>query len=303
MKKANYDLIWDYVIKNSIFTIGLNATSAWNIFHSVIERAIELFVPISKLYIWKRYRIGENNLWLYKRVKRLYQKSKRTRNPKALHKYCLLKNKFRSILKTNRNKFEESLIQSKNKQRIFKYIRSQNQIDCSLYLIETISGEQISNKQTIANTFNEYFQSTYIHHNTSKYIFELSSMDQVIISTTLIKTALIQMSKSNCKGLDWIPVLFWRSMPSAFLNQLSNYFNSMIRDLYIPEQWKTSIVISIYKRKESKHSVENYRPISLNNSINRIFETCIYLMVKDKFRVYLKISMVFKANVQLSLIC
>ena len=45
--------------------------------------------------------------------------------------------------------------------------------------------------------------------------------------------------------------------------------------------WKTCKIIPLYKGKGNKHCIENYRPISILNSLARIFETSLYLLIRD----------------------
>ena len=43
---------------------------------------------------------------------------------------------------------------------------------------------------------------------------------------------------------------------------------------YLPFQWKRASVVPIFK-KGDKHSVKNYSPVSLLNSVSKVLERCI----------------------------
>ena len=52
-------------------------------------------------------------------------------------------------------------------------------------------------------------------------------------------------------------------------------FKTALRSGIYPAQWKKANVVPVHK-KESKHLLNNYRPISLLPVCGKIFEKCIY---------------------------
>ena len=51
---------------------------------------------------------------------------------------------------------------------------------------------------------------------------------------------------------------------------------SIFKSGTFPEQWKLGIVVPIFKNKGSKMLTDNYRPITLLNSLSKIFERTVY---------------------------
>ena len=61
---------------------------------------------------------------------------------------------------------------------------------------------------------------------------------------------------------------------NLLLNPLSDLFNKIYSTGLIPEQWKVSKIIPIFK-KGNKNEIENYRPIANLCSASKVFEKLI----------------------------
>ena len=60
---------------------------------------------------------------------------------------------------------------------------------------------------------------------------------------------------------------------------MANLFNEVYLTCKIPEQWKVSKIIPIFK-KGSKVSIENYRPIANLCSASKVFEKLILKQIQ-----------------------
>jgi hypothetical protein len=57
---------------------------------------------------------------------------------------------------------------------------------------------------------------------------------------------------------------------------LGMLFNLFLSSGHFPAGWKLEIVIPIFKNKGSNCSPDNYRPVTLLNSLSKIFERTVY---------------------------
>ena len=64
-------------------------------------------------------------------------------------------------------------------------------------------------------------------------------------------------------------------MSNLFVSTLTTIFNWCLRNGYFPKQFKTAKVIPILKKGKDKKSAKNYRPISMLNGLDKIFEKII----------------------------
>ena len=90
------------------------------------------------------------------------------------------------------------------------------------------------------------------------------------------------LKNSRGVGLDGIPLLFYKNLQTPLLPILSKIFTDIANNCQIPQTWTTYVITPLYKRKGSRLETTNYRPIAVSSSIYKIFETCLYLILKDK---------------------
>ena len=76
----------------------------------------------------------------------------------------------------------------------------------------------------------------------------------------------------------------FKEIASVLVNLLFMIFNLTIKHSKIPSAWKLASITAIYKNKGSKHSAENYRPISLTSIACKIMES----FIRDSMLNYLK---------------
>jgi hypothetical protein len=78
----------------------------------------------------------------------------------------------------------------------------------------------------------------------------------------------------KCEGFDRIPLCCISDVKNVLLTPFSVLFNKIYVTQTIPEQWKVSKIIPIFK-KGNTNQIENYRPIANLCSASKIFERLI----------------------------
>ena len=89
-------------------------------------------------------------------------------------------------------------------------------------------------------------------------------------------SAIKSLKVKNCEGFDRIPVRILIDGIEELTPILSHLFNLIYKQRKIPEQWRISKVIPLFK-KGNPNKIENYRPISNLCSTSKIFEKLILL--------------------------
>jgi hypothetical protein len=64
-------------------------------------------------------------------------------------------------------------------------------------------------------------------------------------------------------GPDGIPIEVWRSVRDVAIVSLTKLFNFIFRSNKMPDEWRWSILVPIFKNKEDMRSCTNYREIKL----------------------------------------
>ena len=69
-----------------------------------------------------------------------------------------------------------------------------------------------------------------------------------------VKNALRRMKKGKAVGPDELPIEVWKCMGEIGIKFLTRLFNRLLVDKWMPEEWRRSVLISIYK-KQRGHTV------------------------------------------------
>ena len=108
------------------------------------------------------------------------------------------------------------------------------------------------------------------------------------------------LPNKKCEGFDRIPVCMLRDCGNILLDPLCALFSNIYATGLLPEQWKVSKIIPIFK-KGNKHEIENYRPIANLCAASKNFEKLIlkqihYLESTNKLDLTGKQQHGFKKN-------
>lgn len=158
-----------------------------------------------------------------------------------------------------------------------------------------VNGKQISvdgNEQEIANAFNKHFTEMpgeLISQAFGEDLFEQPELNRFEHECTLSEISAVDlinvirtMNNKKSVGLDGISIVTIKRNLITLLPSLLHIINLSIATATYPDQLKTSIVVPIYKSDDPK-IINHYRPISLQNSISKIFENCIKLQIITHF--------------------
>jgi len=89
-----------------------------------------------------------------------------------------------------------------------------------------------------------------------------------------ITKAINQLKSKGSTGTDGISNALIKENYKIFIKPLKHIINLIFESAIVPDHFKVSVVIPIYKTGNAKLT-ENYRPISLINNIAKIFEKCL----------------------------
>ena len=137
-----------------------------------------------------------------------------------------------------------------------------------------------------ANCLNNHFVTSYLTGN--RFVqdaeFDTSSLtcsdstpfSFIRVSETSVHSAICQLDSSKASGPDLIPVVLLKACCDSLCYPLSMIFRKSLDTGIFPTKWKHASVTPIYKKKGDRHSVQNYRPISLLSNISKVFERIVY---------------------------
>jgi len=134
-----------------------------------------------------------------------------------------------------------------------------------------------------ANAFSDFFDNKVMNlvssSETEHYILPkiggVSPLDNdVYFTETEVKKAIDDLKRSKAQGHDEIPGCVVKDLKHVIALPLCWLFNIIITTGSIPKAWKIAKILPVFK-KGDRSKIENYRPISNNSSLSKIFEKCL----------------------------
>ena len=154
----------------------------------------------------------------------------------------------------------------------------------------------VSDTQTIAQEFNEYFTNlgptlandiaTPLHKSFHDYLTAPSTANLSFdyVSETNIAKIIDNFPPKTSSGHDNISLKLVKHCKNILVNPITLIINQMFSTNVFPDRLKIAKVKPLFK-KDDESSLQNYRPISLLPTISKIFEKSIYLQTYNHFLV------------------
>ena len=193
---------------------------------------------------------------------------------------------YNNILKGHQNN-------SKNLWKTFGRILNKNKHKHNSISSLNIDGNSVTDPQLITESFNNFFSqigenlaSKFSRDNNTDYKKYLGSpADQSIllhkINQKEIDNAIKNLKNSSSSGPDEITSKFVKLSAPILIPALDKIFNLALKSGIYPNKLKIAKVVPVYKKGVST-LVSNYRPISILNTINKIFEKILHIRL-NKF--------------------
>ena len=95
------------------------------------------------------------------------------------------------------------------------------------------------------------------------------------IQESKVREALKRMKEDKAMSPDGITIKVWRCLGDVAIVWLTKMFNNIFRSNKMPEKWRRSILVPIYKNKGDIQSCINYRRIKLMSHTMKLWERVI----------------------------
>ena len=100
------------------------------------------------------------------------------------------------------------------------------------------------------------------------------------ISGEEVRTGLRKMKKGKSQGPDDIPVEAWIALGNKGVKFLVNFFNRLLRGEKMPDEWRKSVLVPLYKGKGDIKECGNYRGIKLMSHTMKLWERIIKARIR-----------------------
>ena len=208
---------------------------------------------------WKRYRSQRN--W----VTNLIRKEKENYNRRLINENAGDPNSFWWTVK--------KILLSKSKEPLPKL---------------KVDGQVITEKSSIANSFNNVFVNTAINLcksfinaalNLSSSISLTRAMTSTFLFTDISESTVLSeiwgLKSGKAVGLDNIPPRLLKDASAMVTKPITAIVNASLSQSKVPDDWKAAYVIPLFK-KGRKDNVDNYHPISILPTISELLEWVVH---------------------------
>ncbi|KAK3558298.1 hypothetical protein QTP86_014684 [Hemibagrus guttatus] len=129
----------------------------------------------------------------------------------------------------------------------------------------------------------KYFEELMNQENEKeKRVEGVNSEEQKIdkIRKDEVRKALKRMKSGKAVGPDDIPVEVWKCLGEAAAEFLTSLFNRVLESERMPEEWRRSVLVPIFKNKGDVQSCSNYRGINLMSHTMKLCERVVEVRLR-----------------------
>ena len=144
------------------------------------------------------------------------------------------------------------------------------------------------NSETVLKRWKEYFEKLMNEENDGELRTEepeVVNEEVNCVSREEVKNAQRRMKKGKTVGPDELPVEVWKCMGVVGIKFLTRPFNKLLMGKRMPEEWRRSVFIPIYKNKGDAQSCGNYRGIKLMSHTINVWERIIEARLRDSVEI------------------
>lgn len=226
--------------------------------------------------------------WWNQDVQRCVQEKKtkfkvwqRTRQAEDLQVYLTAKKEAkRAVAKAKTETFEDlyQRLDSKEGHKIvYSLARSRERAMrdiTQVRLMKDKEGRVIQEEASIRRRWQEYFGQLLNEENPRGDLQDVERIPGVVeeIKEKEVAEAMRRMQNGKAAGPDGIPIEAFKSLEEAGVTMLAKLFNAILREEKMPDAWRESIIVPIFKGKGDVQECSNYRGIKLMSHAMKLWE-------------------------------
>ncbi|KAK3522406.1 hypothetical protein QTP86_009978 [Hemibagrus guttatus] len=145
-------------------------------------------------------------------------------------------------------------------------------------VIKDRDGRVLTSEESVQRRWKEYFEELMNEENErEKRVEGVNSVEQKVdkIRKDEVRKALKRMKSGKAVGPDDIPVEVWKCLGEAAVEFLTSLFNRILESERMPEEWRRSVLVPIFKNKGDVQSCSNYRGIKLMSRTMKLWEKVV----------------------------
>ncbi|KAL5181843.1 LINE-1 retrotransposable element ORF2 protein [Glycine soja] len=230
--------------------------------------------------------------------KECFKEWSRCRNSETWDKYKIARNETKKAVSEARAQAFDGLYQAlgtrDGERSIYRLAKGRERKTRDLDQVKCVKDEEgkvLVHEKDIKERWKVYFHNLF----NDGYGYDSSSLDTREedrnykyyrrIQKQEVKEALKRMSNGKAVGPDNIPIEVWKTLGDRGLEWLTELFNEIMRSKRMPEEWRRSTLVPIYKNKGDIQNCANYRGIKLMSHTMKLWERVIERRLRKETQV------------------
>ena len=275
--KADYESI-----SNSLAQIDwhlLNLTSDpqtfYNNFVSCLQHLINKYAPISSSH--KKSKLPKHIRILLSEKHKIYKKYKNDKTLKSLYKEKSLE--YEKAVRSWVDDSERKICENPSSKKFYSFVNNKLKTSYQIPpLVNNNTGVTCVSDIEKATLFNSCFQSVFTKDNGKLPplpSYNFLPMPDFEITSSDIFNAINKLKPKVTRTPEGIPAYFVKKILLYITTPLLIIFNHNINSGFVPNQWKESNIIPVFKKGDKSNPL-NFRSIHLTSTFSRIFETILH---------------------------
>ncbi|KAK3548290.1 hypothetical protein QTP70_009094 [Hemibagrus guttatus] len=161
---------------------------------------------------------------------------------------------------------------------LYRLARQRDRDGKDVQQVRVRDGRVLTSEESVQRRWKEYFEELMNEENErEKRVEGVNSVEQKVdkIRKDEVRKALKRMKSGKAVGPDDIPVEVWKCLGEAAVEFLASLFNRVLESERMPEEWRRSVLVPIFKNKGDVQSCSNYRGIKLMSHTMKVWERVV----------------------------
>ena len=185
------------------------------------------------------------------------------------------------------SKVYEELETSEGQKKIFRMAKARNKATKDFTHIKQMKDEHgsvLTENDKIKCRWESYFNRL-LNEENPRVVFGNGAPNEGItpgICREEVRKALYKMKNGKACGPDEIPVEVWKSLGEDGVDVLWDLMQKIYQKEEMPNEWRDSVIVPIYKEKGDIQDCGNYRGIKLMSHTMKIWERIVERRIREE---------------------
>uniref|UniRef100_A0AAR2JL50 ribonuclease H n=1 Tax=Pygocentrus nattereri TaxID=42514 RepID=A0AAR2JL50_PYGNA len=155
-------------------------------------------------------------------------------------------------------------------------------------LIKDREGNVLVSVERVLSRWKEYFEELMNEENERERRTtggEIVDQEVQRINKVEVRAALKRIKNGKAVGPDDIPVEVWRCLGEKAVDFLTRLFNKILESERMPDEWRSSVLVPIFKNHCDVQSCSNYRGIKLMSHTMKVWERVVEARLRREVQI------------------